>query len=323
LKNFFSSRSEAIGTDSSKKSPVGSYLAGLIEGDGTFAVHNLNSKSKKYNPKIIIVFKKGDLPLANYLQCLTGAGKILNKVSKGYILWQIQDVVSIFKIVNLINGYMRTPKIKVLIQVIDWLNNYVILNQDSKLPSTKNILSQIKELNVPIIKKELDLSPINSNAWLAGFSDADANFSINISKRWNRDSIRVQLFYRLELAQVYKTLFNNENGSLFDIMSNVATYLEVNLLTRTRYIKNKEYNSYIVMASSKIALNKVIAYFNVSPLLSSKYLDYTDWYNLYKEQNINSNTSSYLNEALNIRKDFNKSRTTFTSNHLKNSYLEN
>jgi LAGLIDADG endonuclease len=328
---FYSNNSAVFITDSKKESLLGSYLAGLIEGDGTFAVHNLNSKSKKYNPKIIIVFKKADLPLANYLQNLTGAGKVLNKASKGYILWQIQDVVSIFKIVNLINGYMRTPKIRVLNQMIEWLNNYIIVNQDSKLPSTKKILSLIKELshldikwfNFPIIKKELDLSPINTNAWLAGFSDADANFSINICKRWNRTSTRVQLFYRLELAQVYKTMFNNENGSLFDIMSVIASYLEVNVLTRTRYINNKEYKSYIVMASSKIALNKVIGYFIVFPLLSSKHLDYTDWYKIYKEQNNISNTCSYLNQALKIREDFNKSRTTFNWDHLKNSYLEN
>lgn len=118
-------------------------------------------------------------------------------------------------------------------------------------------------------------------------------------------------------------MFNNENGSLFDIMWVIATYLEVNVLTRTRYINNKEYNSYIVMASSKIALKKVIDYFIVFLLLSSKHLDYTVWYNIYKEQNNNSNTCSYLNEALKIREDFNKSRTTFSWDHLKNSYLEN
>jgi hypothetical protein len=83
---FYSNSSYDIATDSKNESTLGSYLAGLIEGDGTFAVHNLNSKSKKYKPKIIIVFKKADLPLANYLQSLTQAGKILNKVSKGYIL---------------------------------------------------------------------------------------------------------------------------------------------------------------------------------------------------------------------------------------------
>ena len=114
-----------------------SYLAGLIEGDGSFAVHDLNSNSKKYSPKIIIVFKKADLPLANYLKSLTISGKILNKESKGYILWQIQDIVSIFRIVNLINGYMRTPKIKALWKIIEWLNNYIIVNQHSKLSKKK------------------------------------------------------------------------------------------------------------------------------------------------------------------------------------------
>jgi hypothetical protein len=42
----------------------GPYLAGLIEGDGTIATHNTESKAKKYSPSIIIVFKKADLPLA-------------------------------------------------------------------------------------------------------------------------------------------------------------------------------------------------------------------------------------------------------------------
>src|SRR5215470_11317606 len=33
---------------------LGPYLAGLIEGDGTIAIHDINSSSKKYNPMIII-----------------------------------------------------------------------------------------------------------------------------------------------------------------------------------------------------------------------------------------------------------------------------
>jgi hypothetical protein len=43
---FYSNNSAVFITDSKKESLLGSYLAGLIEGDGTFAVHNLNSKSK-------------------------------------------------------------------------------------------------------------------------------------------------------------------------------------------------------------------------------------------------------------------------------------
>jgi len=311
-------------------SNICSYLAGLIEGDGSFAVHDLNSKSKKYNPRIIIVFKKADLPLANYLKSLTKSGKILNKEAKGYILWQIQDIVSIFRIVNLINGYMRTPKIKALRKVIEWLNNYVIINQHSKLFKIKKILAEIEELSnlnrnkfrYHVMIKGLDISPINSNAWLAGFSDADANFSINICKRWNKSSIRVQLYYRLETAQTYKTKFNKINESLFDIMSKIASYLKVNLLTRTRCINNKEYYSFILMALNKTNINKIVNYFSEFQLLSSKRLDYNDWYFILKFKNKNKITSSYIEEALKIRKYFNKSRITFIWNHLENSYLE-
>jgi hypothetical protein len=43
-------------------SNIGPNLAGLIEGDGTFAIKKGNNKStitnKNYNPKIIVVFKK-------------------------------------------------------------------------------------------------------------------------------------------------------------------------------------------------------------------------------------------------------------------------
>ena len=66
----YSSDQEAIESqnnsliDIKSNSQLGSYLAGLIEGDGTFAVHDKKSTAKKYSPMIIVVFKKADLPLA-------------------------------------------------------------------------------------------------------------------------------------------------------------------------------------------------------------------------------------------------------------------
>jgi hypothetical protein len=97
---------------------IGPYLAGLIEGGGTISSQDPNSKTKKYNPKIIIVFKRNDLTLAYYLQHLTKCGTVLNKPERGYVLWQIQDIVSIFTIVSIINGFMRTPKIEALNRTI-------------------------------------------------------------------------------------------------------------------------------------------------------------------------------------------------------------
>ena len=268
-----------------RQSQLGSYLAGLIEGDGTLAVHGTNSSARKYSPKIIIVFKKADLPLAKYLQTITNCGKIYIKLDRGYILWQIQDIVSVYKIVNLINGYMRTPKIEALGRMIYWLNNYLISNEFSKLPSTQKILSDISyitnkeynNMNRIIELKNLDSSAINSNAWLAGFSDADANFSINIHKRSKRNSIRVQLFYRLEIAQTYSRNLDNANQkTFFDIISKVGMFLGVNILSRTRNKKDKLFYSFIVIAHNKASIEKITDYFSVFPLLSSKYLDYKD-----------------------------------------------
>ena len=301
-----------------ENSKLGPYLAGLIEGDGTFAIHNNNSTAKKYRPKIIIVFKLADLPLAVYLQELTNCGIVYKKSDRGYVLWQIQDIMGVYTIVNIINGYMRTPKIEALNRTINWLNNYICHNKDSKLLSTKIILSKIKEIE----SKGLDNSPIDSNPWLAGFTDADGNFSINIQKRSNRNSIRVQLFYRLEIRQTYHILDNKgEQVSFFAIMSKLSNYLSTNVLSRSRTLGDKEFFSFIVISVSKSSLIKTSNYFNKYPLLSSKFLDYKSWLHILELQKISTVTTAYLDEAIKIRKDFNKTRTTFSWNHLNNCYL--
>ena len=354
-----------------KNSKLGPYLAGLIEGDGTFATHDIKSTSKKYRPKIIIVFKLADLPLSEYLQELTNCGTVYKKSDRGYVLWQIQDIIGVYTIVNIINGYMRTPKIEALNRTINWLNGYISVNNNSKLPSTKLILSQIKNLEI----KGLDNSPIDSNPWLSGFTDADGHFSINIHKRTNRNSIRVQLFYRLEIRQSYHrfthecsdahvmnamgdilnddTLMrgsynghvendnenvaafsynasvpagtvDNEGGgqvSFFAIMSKIANYLNTSVLSRSRTVSDKQFFSFIVMSASKSSLIKTTLYFNKFPLLSSKFLDYKSWLHILELQQNSTMTTAYLNEAIKTKTDFNKTRTTFSWNHLKNCYL--
>src|SRR5690606_40213148 len=68
------------------RSKLGSYLAGLIEADGSFAIHDKNSKAKKYAPKIIIVFSLNDHHLAEKLASITQAGKIYKRENQGCIL---------------------------------------------------------------------------------------------------------------------------------------------------------------------------------------------------------------------------------------------
>ena len=92
---------------------------------------------------IIIVFKLADLPLAEYLQELTNSGTVYRKSERGYVLWQIQDIIGVYTIVNIINGYMRTPKIEALHRAIFWYKD---------------------NMNIDIQPLGLDTSTINSNA---------------------------------------------------------------------------------------------------------------------------------------------------------------
>lgn len=304
---------------------LGSYLAGLIEGDGTFAIHNKDSTAKKYFPMIIIVFKKNDLSLAQHLQNVTNCGKIYNKPNRGYVLWQIQDIVSIFTVIKLINGKMRTPKIEALQRTIDWINKYIEQNKSNNFLKTKLILSKICKLEL----KPLDNSPIDSNNWLTGFTDADGNFSINIHKRSGKNSTRVQLYYRLEIKQTYHRLDSEgKKTSFFPIMSRIANFLDVKVYSRSRNINDKQFFSYTVVAHNKSSLNKIVKYFTMYPLLSSKYLDFKDWLFVLNKQTNFSQTSnlqklpnSYVEEAIKVRQNFNKTRTTYNWDHLKNSYL--
>ena len=55
------------------------------------------------------------------------------KSERGYVLWKIQDLIGVYTIVNTINGYMRTPKIEALNRTINWYNDYININNNSKI----------------------------------------------------------------------------------------------------------------------------------------------------------------------------------------------
>jgi hypothetical protein len=88
----------------------------------------------------------------------------------------------------------------------------------------------------------------------------------------------VQTFFRLELRQTYHREVSIEQGgiSYFFILSKIATYLNVNLLSRTRQGKDKVFYAFMVISHSAASHAKVISYFDRFPLYSSKYLAYKD-----------------------------------------------
>jgi hypothetical protein len=303
-KKHFSTNKE-LETQIELRSKIGSYLAGLIESDGTIAVHDENSNTKKYNPKIAVVFNLVDEPLAKKLASITNAGTIYKKEYAGHVLWQIQKLEDVIKIINIINGYMRTPKIEALHRAINWLNNFSNCN--------------INCLN-------LDLSPIDSNAWLSGFTDGDGNFSINLIDRKKNGKItskRVQTFFRIELRQTYHREVSAEQGgaSYFIILNKIACYLGVNLYSRTREQKDKVFYAFMVISHSSTSHEKVINYFNKFPLFSSKYLAFKDWSYVVELSRLRHGkvlTSKEILEIQKIKEQFNSKRKLFDFSHLDN-----
>jgi len=278
-----------------------SYLAGLIEADGSFAIHDKDSKAKRYLPKILIVFSLNDKPLAEKLISITEVGKLYNKSQQGCVIWHIQKIEDVIKIINLINGYMRTPKIEALHRAIRWYNdNYNII---------------IKPLG-------LDKSPLDSNAWLAGFTDGDGNFSINLTDRKKKGVIkRVQVFFRIELRQNYHRDSSVEqiSTSYFNILSIIARYLGVNVYSRSREQKDKIFYSYMVVSHNIQSHIKVMEYFDRYPLYSSKYLAYKDWRHVLQQVILRGGkplTAENILEIERIKAQFNKKRTQFDFSHL-------
>jgi hypothetical protein len=125
IKRYSTSSSNLEGRSQYQSSQVkincnlGSYLAGLIEGDGYIGVQDINTNAKViHRPKIIIAFNINDKPLAKKLSAELNVGRVLDREKSGIVILQILAKEDVFKIINLINGSMRTPKIEALHRAI-------------------------------------------------------------------------------------------------------------------------------------------------------------------------------------------------------------
>lgn len=100
------------------------YLAGLIEGDGCINIPNRyrDNSNKIISPQIILSFNSKDLPLALLIQKNLNMGQIYKIKGKNAYYYRISNLINLIKLISLINGYMRTPKINQLYKLIDYIN---------------------------------------------------------------------------------------------------------------------------------------------------------------------------------------------------------
>lgn len=222
---------------------IPSYLAGLIEGDGSIVVPGENIKS--YNPYFEIVFHIKDRIIAEFIQLKIGGSGSLT-ISENYCILKIKSKSSVLKVIHLINGNLRTPKIEALHRMINWFNT---------------------KYNYNIKPLDLDRSPIYTNSWLSGFIDADGSFYLNWSY-YKKDKVTsLQYYMRISQRQEY----HRDSLSYFNIMSEISSFLSVPLRKRVRDRKSYIEKSYEVRTGSYLSNYIMLNYLLKYPLFSYKY----------------------------------------------------
>lgn len=236
---------------------LGYYLAGLIDGDGHFS--NI--------AQFVLVFSSPDAFLAYYIKTAVGLGSVKKVKNKNVYIYVVSSKEGITKILNLINGKLKTEQ----------RFNQVV----------KNVLNNIKykDLNLNFTK---DLSNNFNNHWLAGFSDANASFQIKVIKRITRNKLEIRLNYQIDQKSD-------------QILHKIKSYLGGNIGYR------ESQNTYYYGSTNFGSAKKVIQYFDTFHLQSRKHISFIRWRKAYiLIQNKEHLTEIELTKILRIKTLLNK-----------------
>ena len=232
---------------------LGSYLAGLFEGDGHISISKPGSKSN--NLSLSITFHLKDLPLAVKLKEVMGFGWIRIKKEDNACVLIFHTIEGLIYTVSLMNSYLRTPKLMKFNELIDTLNS---------------------RYGADIKKYSYQTQDFSQDAWLAGFAEADGSFGITLTKKETDESGKTikkrKVGCRFRIDQRMICPYTNE--SYEPLLKDLATFLEVNLNVVNRASGKQYFN---ISARSRESLSIIKNYFKIYPLFSSKYLDYLDW----------------------------------------------
>jgi len=225
----------------------GHYLAGLIDGDGHFS----------FQQQLVIVFSSLDVQLAYYIKKIIGFGHVKKVNNKNDYLYIISNKDGIIKVINLINGKLRT--FNKFNQVIN------------------NILAHSKYTEQDI-NFEMNKSNDFNNHWIAGFSDADASFQIKIveaSSRVNKPRPEIRLNFQIDPPRAIASLDGAGPGKDKDVLLLIKDVFGGNLGYR------KSQDSYYYGSTSFGSAKKVINYFDTFHLQSRKHINYLKWRKAY------------------------------------------
>lgn len=209
----------------------GHYLAGFIDSVGHF--------SRKQ--QLVIVFNLLDASLAYYLKERLGFGSVKKIKDKNAFILVISSKKGLERVIDLINGKIRTEN-----KFNQITNN--ILNHNNYIDIKKRLILKLNS------NKDLN------NYWLAGFSDAEATFKIKIIDRNNRIEIRM-------------------NFQIDQKKDNLLLLIKDFLGGNIGYRENQDI--YYYGSTSFGSAKNVINYFDNFHLLSNKHINFLKWRKAY------------------------------------------
>ena len=265
-----------------------SYLAGLIEGNGSILVptHKRSKNGTLNYPSIQIVFPAKDFPQITIQKKEIGHGSIHKKSQCLAYVLTINNWEGINRIVEQINGKMRGSKIHQQNKLIDYINSHSHSHSHFNYPK--------------------DNSSLSSNSWQTGFIEADGCFQIR-----NSEGKYPKLGISFELT---KTRITDYGYSTYDLMQIIANYLEVNVKSIR---EDRKFPQYRLRTSSIKSNLKLKEYQDIYPLYGSKYLDYKDWIHILEQFKEGANKEKIVK----IKLQMNKNRTLFNWDHIINIKL--
>lgn len=268
-----------------------SYISGLVEGNGAIIVplKERSDKGKLNYPSIQIVFALKDLPLALIIQKTLGHGSVSRKKGSNAYIFTINDKKGIIKMIHILNGEMKTPKINALYRLIEW--------------------TEIKGEKVH--KLPLNNDPLYESAWLSGIIEADGHFGV----RATTSSQYPKVECKFEFSQ---SRVNHFGMSQEPFMNLISKFLQTSVKSIRSDSKHPQYRLRTLNKNSNMIL---VNYLNKYPLFGSKHLDFLDFnkvLNLFNPKFKANQTN--IKKVLEIKSGMNDKRTIITWEHLNNFY---
>lgn len=232
----------------------------MIEGDGYILIRK-GETGEKTTPAIIITFHEKEMAMFSKLKTIIKPAYIYKEKragGKSVCRFQITNAEAVINANNLINGYFRTPKLEALHRAIYHLN-------------------KLRKVN--LLKLPLDVSDFGSNAWLAGFTDADGHFAIKVSGYYKDYSLNIRGHVICVFSVNQREIYKRTGESYVEFMTKLANFFQCDLNFKLANDPSFKKPAKLIVFYVQAAKNQFLVtnYFNKYSLMTSKHLNFLSY----------------------------------------------